>query len=87
MDIVSVCMNVGTILAAIGTLPQIMAVWKDRSILNGYNPLACFVLCTAMVLFTVAFFSMGYWLSVLAEVPCIIFWGMSSFLSYRRQRK
>lgn len=85
-DMISFFMTLGTILAALATLPQIVAVWRDRSILSGYNHLACATLCIAMISFAIAFTMMEYWVSVLCEIPVATFWGMSSILSYKRSR-
>lgn len=83
MNIISMCMNLGTFLAAAATLPQIVAVWKDRSILRGYSWWGCAALCVAMILFATAFALMRFWPSVLCEVPVAIFWGLASFFSFK----
>lgn len=86
MNWVAICMNGGTLLAALSTLPQIYAVWMDKKILTGYNPWACAGLCLAMILFASAFAIMKLWISVLCEAPVAIFWGLASIFSYRRKK-
>jgi len=85
MNWISICMNAGTLLAALATLPQINAVWRDRSVLAGYSPLASAVLCLAMILFATAFIMMRFWTSVLCEVPVAIFWALACFYSWRKK--
>lgn len=87
MNWIAVCMNGGTLLAALATFPQIYAVWKDRNILAGYSPLASAMLCLAMILFGSAFAMMKFWSSVLCEVPVAIFWGLASVYSFKLKRK
>jgi len=83
MDIVNICMNVGTALAALGTLPSIMAVIKNREVLRGYSPIGCFILFVAMINFAMAFTKMGYWISVLCGVPVAVFWFLAAVYSFK----
>lgn len=81
---IDLLMKIGTLLAAVATLPQIFAVFKNRDSLRGYSPLASLGLCLAMIAFGCAFYLMGNWFSVLCEVPVAIFWGMASYYSWRK---
>lgn len=83
MTLIDSFMMVGTLLAAGATLPQIVAVFKNRDSLRGYNPYAALGLFLAMVCFSVAFYLMGNWFSVLCEVPVAIYWLMASVYSWR----
>ena len=77
-------MKVGTLLAALSTFPQIIAVFRNRDSLRGYDSLASLGLCVAMVSFGCAFYLMGNWFSVLCEIPVAIFWGLASYYSWRQ---
>lgn len=83
MNWINIFMQVGTLLAAIATLPQILAVFKNKEQLRGYNSLASFGLFLAMVCFSVAFAFMNNWFSVLCEVPVATFWLMASVYSWK----
>lgn len=86
IDWIAICMNVGTLLAAVGTLPQIVAVRKDRNVLRGYDPRGTIPLTMAMLLFAVGFYKMGLWFSVICEIPPIIYWGLASIYSIKGKR-
>lgn len=81
-----VLMNVGTVAAAIGTLPNIVAAIKDRNSLRGYNPYGCAILCFAMCCFFTAFGEVQFWPSLISEIPPIIFWGIAAYYSWRAKR-
>ena len=81
MNWINIFMQIGTLLAALATLPQIVAVIKNRDQLRGYNPLASFGLFLAMVCFAAAFTLMNNWFSVLCEVPVAIFWLLAAIYS------
>lgn len=83
MNWINIFMQIGTLLAALATLPQILAVFKNREQLRGYNALASFGLFLAMVCFSVAFAIMGNWFSVLCEVPVATFWLLAAYYSWR----
>lgn len=85
MSLFDVLMNFGTLMAALATLPQIWAVWRNRDALAGYNPLASFALFLAMCSFAAAFAIIELWASVLCEVPVAAFWLMASAYSWRRK--
>jgi len=86
MDWINVFMQVGTLLAALATLPQILAVFKNREQLRGYNAPASFGLFLAMICFSVAFALMGNWFSVFCEIPVATFWVLAAFYSWRKRQ-
>lgn len=79
-------MNVGTVAAAIGTLPNIWAAIKDRHSLKGYNPYGSAALCFAMFCFLLAFAEAQFWPSFISEIPPIIFWGIATYYSWKSRR-
>ena len=82
---IDLAMQIGTILAALATLPQIVAVFRNRDSLKGYNPIASFGLFLAMMSFSIAFYWMGNLFSVLCEVPVMFFWLLATFYSWRNK--
>lgn len=80
---IDLLMQIGTALAALVTLPQIYAVYKNREVLKGYSPIPCLGLCLAMISFGWAFYLMNNWFSVLCEIPVAFFWGLASYYSWR----
>ena len=87
MIIVTVLMNVGTMLSLISTIPQFIAVWKNREALRGYSVSGSLLLTLAMTSFGSAFVFMGNWFSFLCNVPIAIFWAIACFYSYKSQVK
>jgi len=85
MTIINLFMIIGTSLAALATLPQILAVFENRDSLRGYNPYATFGLFWAMVCFSIGFYLVGNWLSVLCEVPVSVYWLMATIYSWKIQ--
>ena len=83
MNWINLFMQIGTLLAALATLPQILAVFKNKEQLRGYNAPASFGLFLAMICFSAAFALMDNWFSVLCEVPVAIFWLMASVYSWK----
>lgn len=85
MNYIDLFMQIGTLLAAIATLPQIIAVLKNRKSLRGYNSLASLALGFAMMCFGIAFYWMNNWFSVMCEIPVATFWFMAAFYSWRNK--
>ena len=83
MNWINILMQAGTFLAALATLPQLVAVFKNRDQLKGYDPLASFGLFMAMVCFSAAFVLMDNWVSVACEVPVAIFWLLAAYYSWK----
>ncbi len=83
MFLVNILMQLGTLLAAVATLPQIAAVFNNRESLRGYNPAATFGLFLAMMCFMYAFALMGNWFSVICEIPVAAFWLIATYYSWK----
>jgi hypothetical protein len=84
--VIDLLMQVGTALGALATLPQILAVFKNRDSLKGYNSPASFCLFLAMVAFAVAFYLMNNWFSAFCEIPVAVFWLMAAVYSMRKKQ-
>lgn len=83
MNLIGLCMNIGTGLITISTLPLIYAVWKDRSVLRGYSTLGSLGTLVSIIFFMIAFFKMSLWISVLNEIPVILYWFLAAFYSHK----
>lgn len=74
--------TIGNALLLIASFPLIMSVWKDRTVLRGFNPYGSLMTTVALLFFNVAYIYMENWWSIALNFSSVIFWGMATMFSW-----
>jgi hypothetical protein len=75
--------NIGNLFLFIASFPLLKTLIQDRNQLKGYSPIGTTLTFFGIVLFSIAFFVDGVYISNFLNLSTMIFWGVASFYSIR----
>jgi hypothetical protein len=65
---------VGNLFLLMASLPLIYRAWRDRKTLCGYSLTGASLTILGLITFNVAYVFMGNWISILINLPTVVYW-------------
>jgi len=87
---VEMVFDIGNAVCLVGTVLLIYAIFKNRNVLKGFQPIGSLLTFIAMSFFEFNYYQMCMWKSFLFSLPTVALWFVTSFYSIRnwfRNRK
>ena len=83
-NIHDIIISLASLLFGFILLPQLKDVWKGKTSLNLYTSSLTTI---GMIILTINFFMMGFWISFAADLFNSVIWGLLFVLSLRNMKK